>query len=110
MRSEWERAKFQFTHPARGATAVRSDIPYIGRRFQFTHPARGATKRAEGRTPEESKFQFTHPARGATSDLGRFHSSDVSLHAPREGCDYPPLSLVPSFTWFQFTHPARGAT
>ena len=34
------------------------------------------------------RFQFTHPGRGATlksyQDIG---NKDVSIHAPREGCD-----------------------
>ena len=33
-------------------------------------------------------FQFTHPGRGATTILkGRYATIDVSIHAPREGCD-----------------------
>ena len=35
-----------------------------------------------------SKFQFTHPGRGATKyNLMRFGYYQVSIHAPREGCD-----------------------
>ncbi len=34
------------------------------------------------------KFQFTHPGRGATKMAKLlFENSDVSIHAPREGCD-----------------------
>ena len=33
-------------------------------------------------------FQFTHPVRGATSFLSFFFEAfEVSIHAPREGCD-----------------------
>ena len=33
-------------------------------------------------------FQFTHPGRGATADHFDEHETyDVSIHAPREGCD-----------------------
>ena len=56
-------------------------------------------------------FQSTHPVRGAT--VGAYLSfvgSEISIHAPREGCD----SLrCPPFNWartFQSTHPVRGAT
>ena len=56
-------------------------------------------------------FQFTHPGRGATasSDLARV-LSDVSIHAPREGCDIVNTRRIDSVIAFQFTHPGRGAT
>ena len=46
------------------------------------------------RIAARKKFQFTHPGRGATDfdDLRR-RSFDVSIHAPREGCD---TALIPS--------------
>ena len=78
-------------------------------------------------------FQFTHPGRGATG-LGHIPPvlQGVSIHAPREGCDY--IQITPSThricfnsrtpggvrlqrldilelpILFQFTHPGRGAT
>ena len=55
--------------------------------FQFTHPGRGATQML---MPEGGffLFQFTHPGRGATTDtLTIIYTIDVSIHAPREGCD-----------------------
>ena len=57
------------------------------------------------------KFQFTHPGRGATQQtaFGR-RIYDVSIHAPREGCDYPQLEQAIGALKFQFTHPGRGAT
>ena len=79
------------------------------------------------------EFQFTHPGRGATG-LSLFYElqDDVSIHAPREGCDrvaeriYSVSSRFNSRTpggvrlkqmtplevqlLFQFTHPGRGAT
>ena len=36
--------------------------------------------------------------------------SEVSIHAPREGCDLPDGNWVDLDTPFQFTHPGRGAT
>ena len=56
--------------------------------FQFTHPGRGATTYQKFRTLRHHLFQFTHPGRGATdptSTTGK--DKDVSIHAPREGCD-----------------------
>ena len=36
--------------------------------------------------------------------------SVVSIHAPREGCDYLVSQILLSLLLFQFTHPGRGAT
>ena len=38
-----QRAKFQFTHPGRGATKDGVEILCDDTMFQFTHPGRGAT-------------------------------------------------------------------
>ena len=57
------------------------------RRFQSTHPVRGATHPATVIT-DTTTFQSTHPVRGAThtgSDAVR--GFQISIHAPREGCD-----------------------
>ena len=56
-------------------------------------------------------FQFTHPGRGATSQaVVRWSKYRVSIHAPREGCDYAFRKPVANEVMFQFTHPGRGAT
>ena len=78
-------------------------------------------------------FQFTHPGKGATlSSYLRRKASQVSIHAPWEGCDRGASSVAPSAgcfnsrtlgrvrqyeaflelkaLWFQFTHPGKGAT
>ena len=56
-------------------------------------------------------FQFTHPGRGATYDDALLPIlREVSIHAPREGCDYMQNQLIASQVEFQFTHPGRGAT
>ena len=34
----------------------------------------------------------------------------VSIHAPREGCDFSDSADKATESQFQFTHPARGAT
>ena len=124
--------EFQFTHPGRGATTAcptrsprlccfnsrtpggvrpssRED-PQHSALFQFTHPGRGATVvplylRTLG------TFQFTHPGRGATRRYISFISTtDVSIHAPREGCDLLFRKPLKDAVLFQFTHPGRGAT
>ena len=35
---------------------------------------------------------------------------DVSIHAPREGCDSTATKVQYDADMFQFTHPGRGAT
>ena len=100
--------------------------------FQFTHPGKGAT--ANGAPSRQGwMFQFTHPGKGATlSSYLRRKASQVSIHAPWEGCDRGASSVAPSAgcfnsrtlgrvrqyeaflelkaLWFQFTHPGKGAT
>ena len=79
------------------------------------------------------QFQFTHPGRGATACRSTLpYDQDVSIHAPREGCDHKLGAnslyfssfnsrtpggvrrhfwiFVSSLGMFQFTHPGRGAT
>ena len=147
--------QFQFTHPGRGATDStdtnfpdphcfnsrtpggvrlgRTDVMRPQNGFQFTHPGRGATAHKYTMFPSSIMFQFTHPGRGATEfKYMKPLQAQVSIHAPREGCDtnsgvvtiwddgfnsrtpggVRPLSYGsagPSMT-FQFTHPGRGAT
>ena len=109
----WKRGgnPFQSTHPARGATTGMI-MPLRAMAFQSTHPARGATL----------PVQYVLPGVG-----------DISIHAPREGCDpmllsrwrFPmnfnprtPRGVRPAgrrgrgtgSSRFQSTHPARGAT
>ena len=56
-------------------------------------------------------FQFTHPGRGATiSEVVTTALTEVSIHAPREGCDLVVATRLILRVQFQFTHPGRGAT
>ena len=59
----------------------------------------------------DSMFQFTHPVWGATQQRSRSHTlRQVSIHAPRVGCDFL-LSVIKRYRLvFQFTHPVWGAT
>ena len=57
------------------------------------------------------EFQFTHPGRGATVEDSEVATwKPVSIHAPREGCDYGDGGGLFAYLKFQFTHPGRGAT
>ena len=61
--------------------------------------------------PFSQMFQFTHPGRGATGSLALYSSlGQVSIHAPREGCDFSLSLCTTKVEQFQFTHPGRGAT
>ena len=105
-----EEEKFQFTHPVWGATIPGLDGELPVYEFQFTHPVWGATKvdtyQARNRKCFNSRtpcgvrllitlgqmlvvmFQFTHPVWGATGrELDVTRPKDVSIHAPRVGCD-----------------------
>ena len=79
-------------------------------KFQSTHPVRGATF-LRLRTGWSPRFQSTHPVRGATREreLDRV-VRDVSIHAPRAGCDTPLVTRMRLGYRFQSTHPVRGAT
>ena len=79
--------------------------------FQFTHPGRGATIRLLLRLALTACFNSRTPGgvRLQTEESRRVRE-DVSIHAPREGCDAPGLSSTCAGAGFQFTHPGRGAT
>ena len=114
VRSASQLSLFQSTHPARGATFI---LPVFAgwHNISIHAPREGCDGTPPGsssgrsdfnpRTPRgvrlkpllahSSLFQFqsTHPARGATrgSPGYRIFPSSISIHAPREGCDRPPL-------------------
>mgnify|MGYP001656719502 CR=1 FL=1 len=101
--------------------------------FQFTHPGRGATAFWASLRRSRSRFNSRTPG-GVRLRRPRLlrQPKQVSIHAPREGCDYGVdyrtsvlqsfnsrtpggvrlvLTLVGSVIFmFQFTHPGRGAT
>ena len=56
--------------------------------FQFTHPVWGATTSEDYPATPYLRFQFTHPVWGATIGEGALRiAREVSIHAPRVGCD-----------------------
>ena len=94
----------------------RGARPYTERRemnrpiFQSTHPARGATGYSGGSEPMK-KISIHAPREGCDwCWLFWWRLAYISIHAPREGCDvaYALFALV--LERFQSTHPARGAT
>ena len=83
----------------------------MGMPFQFTHSGRGATYRQGSPCTRRCRFN--------SRTLGRVRRRrspllttphDVSIHAPREGCDQQGTSKAGNPWQFQFTHPGRGAT
>ena len=108
--------RFQFTHPGRGATMVLICLK-VYQMFQFTHPGRGATFPSSLFIILLCRFNSRTPGgvrpctAGAYLRRGCFNSrtpggvrperersalglSDVSIHAPREGCDSVVQSCV----------------
>ena len=58
-----------------------------------------------------SIFQSTHPVRGATKcPLKITKNMEISIHAPRAGCDARQSLRRLLLCKFQSTHPVRGAT
>ena len=79
--------------------------------FQFTHPGRGATEAIYGHLPEPLRFNSRTP--GGVRPKSDDDDGDlylVSIHAPREGCDFNAEGGEVVYAKFQFTHPGRGAT
>ena len=78
---------FQFTHPGRGATSICLSKIFLHLSFNSRTPGGVRRSRSISRIVY-TKFQFTHPGRGATPALDiDLVAKDVSIHAPREGCD-----------------------
>ena len=100
---------FQFTHPGRGATQF-FQLGDVEVAVSIHAPREGCdcapvvafadTISFNSRTPGGVRlplsmmsrapllFQFTHPGRGATPyTLDNGTQDEVSIHAPREGCD-----------------------
>ena len=125
--------RFQFTHPGRGATEGQCLHSHHACSFNSRTP--GGVRRPSARHQwDAASFQFTHPGRGATQARASYHSPaprfnsrtpggvrhndariedvvvEVSIHAPREGCDKVCICLFGDNVEFQFTHPGRGAT
>ena len=74
--------------PREGCDGNMVKYCYRWQSFQSTHPARGATHSTRPTHPCAAGFQSTHPVRGATYcfvEITRYR--EISIHAPREGCD-----------------------
>ena len=128
-------AKFQFTHPAWGATknsrapclkmscfnsrtprGVRPGtrgLPFTARFCVSIHAPRvGCDSEPPPNSPRPSKVSIHAPRVGCDIQirLRRLRHIRVSIHAPRVGCDTNSNSRNVLREMFQFTHPAWGAT
>mgnify|MGYP006961132480 CR=1 FL=1 len=126
-------ATYCFNSRTPGGVRPLSSVTFIcASMFQFTHPGRGATRKLSlhswsrsfnSRTPGGVRLfqrgdsvlseRFNSRTPGGVRPLKRMREQNdfaVSIHAPREGCDYRfnPFRLLAY--QFQFTHPGRGAT
>ena len=96
--------------PREGCDVHSEKISFRAPSFNSRTPG-GVRPRRSGQHGTKSMFQFTHPGRGATWLTFRSVSIvAVSIHAPREGCDYRTTYTRGRTCLFQFTHPGRGAT
>ena len=122
----WE---FQFTHPGRGATRTPCRRPSRKAPFQFTHPGRGATPKRvrergqtwgfNSRTPGGVRhllsptisikyYCFNSRTPGGVRQhqpLCKGAAHQVSIHAPREGCDRRYLSETTNLLSFNSRTP-----
>ena len=80
-------------------------------RFQSTHPARGATS-YRCQFEANQRISIHAPREGCDISMATADGDllTISIHAPREGCDFFAFSSSTPHTLFQSTHPARGAT
>ena len=66
----------------------------VGEMFQFTHPARGATP-AQATAQAVADVSIHAPREGCDEDMDDAIQLElVSIHAPREGCDFLCLGLL----------------
>ena len=72
-----------------GVRLLSDEIPAYEKEFQFTHPGRGATYGVD--VPQGRGDVSIHaPREGCDSKVVKKFATDidVSIHAPREGCDF----------------------
>ena len=86
----WERVAANFNpRTPHGVRRANGLLLSFAAKFQSTHPSRGATLKCVNVFIYVVSFQSTHPSRGATEKcmiIGR--TWDISIHAPLTGCDY----------------------
>ncbi len=80
-------ARFQSTHPLRGATVTVAASKYATS-ISIHAPLAGCDGAADGIFGAATEFQSTHPLRGATRPHNQMiWVQGISIHAPLAGCD-----------------------
>ena len=103
-----------FGFNSRTPGGVRQTITHIIRdvkRFNSRTP--GGVRHHASAITDSKIISFNSRTPGGVRPQGReipYQGYQVSIHAPREGCDYLQNQLISSQVQFQFTHPGRGAT
>ena len=96
--------------PRVGCDADIKTTARIHTEFQSTHPGWGATIDPTDKL-RGGIFQSTHPGWGATIDGPHgWENHEISIHAPRVGCDLFDARVLFPGSPFQSTHPGWGAT
>ena len=103
-------ARFQSTHPLRGATLPLPTPAPWGCNFNPRTPC-GVRQRLAHRAASHAAFQSTHPLRGATGRPCGCYSPQKYFN-PRTPCGVRPRRAAAATIrhTFQSTHPLRGAT
>ena len=79
--------------------------------FQSTHPVRGATTFLAAVASPSSYFNPRTPCGVRRAILAQqTRATQISIHAPRAGCDLRGKAHADAWSAFQSTHPVRGAT
>ena len=84
----------------------------LGRRKSFNSRTPGGVRRIATKHKLSHETVSIHaPREGCDYTIADPNGDPhVSIHAPREGCDRRGAKYSPIFSEFQFTHPGRGAT
>ena len=102
---------FQSTHPVWGATSLTGASNGAHPLFQSTHPVWGATGQQSRYILASRYFNPRTPCgvrRGSATAAQEI--AEISIHAPRVGCDRGAADMAESLQQFQSTHPVWGAT
>ena len=103
-------SEFQFTHPGRGATALKNALSRT-LIVSIHAPREGCDVTCTDMLTATLRFQFTHPGRGATQACTISNSEIVSFNSRTPGgVRLRKVFSAEKFRGFQFTHPGRGAT
>ena len=104
-------SRFQSTHPVQGATTSRS---WMRDRTRYFNPRTPCGVRPASTRRRANLTRHFNPRTPCGVRLFNIIDGitifDISIHAPRAGCDNQPRLVTIKLIRFQSTHPVRGAT